>query len=134
MAGSCHWITVPGRPGRMGIKMYPSSPWPPPKTGSTAGRARFHRRLLGRYESTVDPYITNGWTQHTWGEAIGDYMKTSQSAYGNTDGSTSFYNLTRLQIRLLVMIWQTIIWLRSRRDIWQKAFLRSQGIYGNRLL
>lgn len=41
--------------------------------------------------STSDPYITGGWTQHTWGDAIGDYMKTSQSAYDNTDGSTSFY-------------------------------------------
>ena len=38
-----------------------------------------------------DPYISH-WTQHIWGDAIGDYMKTSQSAYGNTDGSTGFYN------------------------------------------
>ena len=38
-----------------------------------------------------DPYITGGWTQHTWGTAVGDYMKTSQSYYGNVDGSTSFY-------------------------------------------
>jgi len=29
--------------------------------------------------------------QHAWGDAIGDYMKTSQSAYGNTDGSTNFW-------------------------------------------
>lgn len=48
------------------------------------------------YLSNVqDPYITNGWTQHAWGDAIGDYMKTSQSAYGNVDGSTVFYNWTR---------------------------------------
>ena len=48
-----------------------------------------------QYGSTAnDPYITGGWTQHTWGTAIGDYMKTSQSAYGNSDGSTSFYNWT----------------------------------------
>jgi hypothetical protein len=39
-----------------------------------------------------DPYITGGWTQHTWSDAIGDYMKTSQSAYSNVDGSTAFYN------------------------------------------
>ena len=46
-----------------------------------------------QYESSAqDPYITNGWTQHTWGNAIGDYMKTSQSAYGSIDGSTSFWN------------------------------------------
>ncbi|MFZ3151042.1 MAG: hypothetical protein WA116_05080 [Anaerolineaceae bacterium] len=46
-----------------------------------------------KYDSpTADPYITGGWTQHTWGSAIGDYMKTSQSAYENTDGSTVFWN------------------------------------------
>jgi hypothetical protein len=44
--------------------------------------------------STSDPYVTGSWTQHTWGTAIGDYMKTSQSAYGNTDGSTMFYTWT----------------------------------------
>ena len=44
--------------------------------------------------TTTDPYVTGGWSQHTWGDAIGDYMKTSQSAYGNTDGSTTFYNYT----------------------------------------
>ena len=44
--------------------------------------------------SSYDPYITGGWTQHTWGDAVGDYMKTSQSSYGNVDGSTAFYNWT----------------------------------------
>ena len=39
-----------------------------------------------------DPYITGEWTQHAWGDAIGDYMKTSQSAYDNVDGATSFYS------------------------------------------
>ncbi len=47
--------------------------------------------------SSSDPYIGH-WTQHTWGEAIGDYMKTSQSAYSNTDGSTSFYGWNSSQI------------------------------------
>lgn len=41
----------------------------------------------------VDPYITNLWTEHTWGDAVGDYMKTSQSAYGNKDGATTFHSL-----------------------------------------
>jgi hypothetical protein len=41
--------------------------------------------------SASDPYIPGGWAQHTWGTAISDYMKTSQSAYGNTDGATTFY-------------------------------------------
>lgn len=41
--------------------------------------------------SLRDPYISGSWTQHAWGDAVGDYMKTSQSAYQNVDGSTSFY-------------------------------------------
>jgi uncharacterized repeat protein (TIGR02543 family) len=41
--------------------------------------------------SAADPFISGAWTQHTWGSAIGDYMKTSQSSYSNTDGATSFY-------------------------------------------
>ncbi len=47
-----------------------------------------------------DPYISGGWSQHAWSDTIGDYMKTSQSAYGNTDGSTSFYNYTGSATRL----------------------------------
>ena len=32
------------------------------------------------YGSTAnDPFITGGWTEHTYGTAIGDYMRTSQS-------------------------------------------------------
>ena len=46
-----------------------------------------------KYDSTVsDPYITGGWVQHGWSNAIGDYMKTSQSAYGIRDGATVFFN------------------------------------------
>lgn len=46
------------------------------------------------YDSTTDPYETGGWTQHSWDDAIGDYMKTSQNAYDNPDGSTSIYYST----------------------------------------
>jgi hypothetical protein len=53
-----------------------------------------------KYNSGADdPYIGN-WTQHSWETAIGDYMKTSQSAYGNTDGSTAFYNYTNSSAKL----------------------------------
>ena len=38
-----------------------------------------------------DPYLTGGWNEHTWGNSIGDYMKTSQSTCGNIDGSTTFW-------------------------------------------
>jgi hypothetical protein len=41
--------------------------------------------------SAVDPYITGGWTEHTHADCTGDFMKTNQSAYGNSDGATTFY-------------------------------------------
>jgi hypothetical protein len=50
-----------------------------------------------------DPYITNGWAQHAWGDAIGDYMKTSQSVYGNPDGSTQFWGVTPGQFTCAAM-------------------------------
>ena len=39
-----------------------------------------------------DPYIVNGWTEHTQGDCTADYMGTSQSKYARVDGSTTFYN------------------------------------------
>jgi hypothetical protein len=54
-----------------------------------------------KYDSTSnDPYITGGWTQHAWGDALGDYMKTSQSAYSNSDGATTFWNYTSSSAKL----------------------------------
>jgi hypothetical protein len=45
-----------------------------------------------KYGSTaLDPYITNGWTEHVRGECLADYMRTNQSLYLNSDGSTRFY-------------------------------------------
>jgi len=40
--------------------------------------------------SDPDPYINNGWTQHEYSDCTGDFMKTNQSNYGNSDGSTTF--------------------------------------------
>lgn len=37
-----------------------------------------------------DPFIGN-WTEHAYGDCTGDYMKTNQYNYGNSDGSTLFY-------------------------------------------
>jgi hypothetical protein len=45
----------------------------------------------GYLSGLIDPYLTHGWTQHTWATAIGDYMKTSQYYYDNDDGSTQFW-------------------------------------------
>ena len=49
---------------------------------------------------TDDPYITQGLQQHAWRDAIGDFMKTSQSAYGNDDGATSFYSYSNSALPL----------------------------------
>lgn len=40
--------------------------------------------------SNPDPYITNSWTAHS-SDCTADFMKTSQSAFGNSDGSTTIY-------------------------------------------
>ncbi len=36
-----------------------------------------------------DPWIVNGWGEHTYGDCTGDFMGTSQSAFINVDGSTT---------------------------------------------
>lgn len=41
-----------------------------------------------------DPFITNSWTEHTYGDCTGDYMGTNQSMVSNIDGGTTFYNYT----------------------------------------
>jgi hypothetical protein len=47
------------------------------------------------YGSTLpDPFITGGWTEHTYGDCTGDYMKTNQSNFSNSDGSTRFWFYT----------------------------------------
>ncbi|NQT24651.1 hypothetical protein HQ585_04790 [candidate division KSB1 bacterium] len=38
-----------------------------------------------------DPWITNGWTEHTWEDCTGDFMGTNQSTWGMTDGGTTFF-------------------------------------------
>ena len=93
-----------------GYKTYPNLPL----AGSHNGvDGRTTRGSIDDYwvkygSSAQDPYITSGWTQHTWGNAIGDYMKTSQSAYGNTDGSTNFWNYTSSASQLTCSDMETI--------------------------
>lgn len=49
---------------------------------------------------SVDPYITASRSQHSYVDAVGDFLGTSQSALGNTDGSTVFYSWTSSPARL----------------------------------
>jgi hypothetical protein len=76
-----------------GVKTYPNLPLAASKNGVDGRSSRGSiDDYWVQYGSTAsDPYITGSWAQHTWEDAIGDYMKTSQSAFGNTDGSTIFY-------------------------------------------
>lgn len=41
-----------------------------------------------------DPYIVNGWAEHTQGDCTADFMGTSQAKFGNKDGTTTFYFAT----------------------------------------
>lgn len=77
-----------------GYDTYPNNPLIASHNGvdGRAGRGSIDDYWVRYNSNALDPYLAGGWTQHTWGSAIGDYMKTSQSAYGNTDGSTVFYN------------------------------------------
>lgn len=68
-----------------------------------------------------DPYITGGWTQHTWGSAIGDYMKTSQSKFGNPDGSTMLYQYTNSGSKL------------TCADMVKLGIASKDGTYGRKL-
>ncbi len=75
---------------------YPNNPLVASKNGVDG---RTSRGSIDNYwvqiDSTADdPFITNGWPEHTWSTAIGDFMKTSQKTYQNDDGSTGFYNWT----------------------------------------
>jgi hypothetical protein len=99
-------------PANGGVMPMDNSSWPTwmDGAGTTYGQCPLtasHSGLDGRvtrgsiddywiqYNSGAeDPFVTNGWTEHTWGDAIGDYMKTSQHAYENNDGSTAFYTFT----------------------------------------
>ena len=49
---------------------------------------------VSELSESEDPYITGSWAQHVYADCTGDYMKTNQSAFGNIDGSTTFYYYT----------------------------------------
>ncbi len=55
---------------------------------STKGHVDDYWRGFGNIDN--DPFIGN-WVEHSYGDSLGDYMRTSQSNFGNPDGSTSFY-------------------------------------------
>ncbi len=83
-------------------KAYPGNPLAASHRGSDG---RTTRGSIDDYwvksnSTAQDPYITGGWAQHTWSDAFGDYMKTSQSAYDNPDGGTTFITYNSSAARL----------------------------------
>lgn len=78
-----------------GSDTYPNNPLIASHLGleGRATRGSIDDYWVSYQSGASDPYISGAWTQHT-PDAIGDYMKTSQSAYGNTDGSTTFYTFS----------------------------------------
>ena len=56
-----------------------------------ASRGNVDNYWIGYGNTDPDPYIQNGWTQHQWADCTADFMGTSQSAWSNSDGSTTFY-------------------------------------------
>jgi hypothetical protein len=71
---------------------YPGNPLAASRSGSDGRTTRgsIDDYWVAYNSAAQDPFITGGWTQHAWGDAFGDYMKTSQSGYSNPDGSTYF--------------------------------------------
>ena len=82
--------------------------------------------------AAADPFIGN-WTEHTWGSAIGDYMKTSQSTYSNVDGSTWFYNYynnSKLTCSAMTGLWDSTYsnWISNLDGTYgRKLFYEAKG-------
>ncbi len=117
-----------------GFVTYPNNPLVASHNG-VDGRATFGSidDYWIKYNSTAaDPFIGN-WTEHTWGSAIGDYMKTSQSTYSNVDGSTWFYNYgdnTKLTCSAMTGLWDPTYsnWISNLDGTYgRKLFYEAKG-------
>jgi len=106
-----------------GFNTYPNLPL----AGSRQGvDGRTTRGSLDNYwvqygSSDSDPYISQGWAEHSWGDTIGDYMKTSQSVHDNIDGATAFYTWSGSATRL------------TCEDMAYYSFHTKDGTYGRKL-
>ncbi|MGA8849622.1 MAG: fibronectin type III domain-containing protein [Dehalococcoidia bacterium] len=59
-------------------------------TDGRAIRGHVDDYWVGYGYTGTDPYVSNGWVEHT-SDCAGDYMGTNQAKYNNIDGSTMFY-------------------------------------------
>ncbi len=91
------WVDVPPSPS--GSFTYYNNPLVASKNGLDGRtiRGSIDDYWVQYFSAASDPYIGN-WVQHAWGDAIGDFMQTSQShyngstAYGLGDAFTRFYD------------------------------------------
>ena len=81
--------------------------------------------------SASDPYITGGWVQHAWDDAFGDYMYTSQSAYDNTDGATSFWGYSSATKLTCATMESSAL---DDGTLGRKHFYEARGVRGDGLL
>ena len=72
---------------------YPSNPLIASQNGidGRTSRGSIEDYWVEYGSSAQDPFIGK-WPEHTYGTAIGDYMRTSQSSFENVDGASSIYN------------------------------------------
>lgn len=76
---------------------YPSNPLIASQNGidGRTSRGSIEDYWVEYGSSAQDPFIGK-WPEHTYGTAIGDYMRTSQSSFENVDGASSIYNWTSI--------------------------------------
>ena len=112
-----------------GFSTYPSCPLIASRNGvdGRAASGSIDDYWVQYNSAASDPYITNVWPQHTWGDAIGDYMKTSQSASGNIDGSTTFWNYTSSATPLTCSDMETYSLQTTDGTYGRKLFYEARG-------
>jgi|GEM_PF-2911552 len=87
--GHTTWPRFDGEPGTVSVGECPLSATRSGVDGRVA-KGHVDDYWVGYAHPGPDPFIGN-WAEHAYGDCTGDYMKTSQSIPGNTDGSTNFW-------------------------------------------
>jgi len=98
-------------PTDLGVMPLNNSSWPDwvDSGGDTRHQCPLSATHMGLDGRTIEGHVDDYWVEygdpgpdplgndgreHTYGDCTGDYMKTSQSAYGNSDGWTMFWYYT----------------------------------------
>lgn len=79
------------------------------------------------YLTVPDPFIPGGWTEHTYGDAVGDYMRTGQSSYNNSDAMTRFYEWSSSPAPLTCNELMDIYKIKDDGSVGRKQFYEARG-------